>query len=56
MKKKWEGINLELMPFKTISYIIKGADEVQAQLDEHLVNTQAMQYSPFKKPFEDEIV
>jgi dynein heavy chain len=24
-------------------------------LDEHIVTTQAMQFSPFKKPFEDEI-
>ena len=25
-------------------------------LDEHIVNTQAMQFSPFKKPFETEII
>ena len=24
-------------------------------LDEHIVNTQAMQFSPFKKPFEEQI-
>jgi len=24
-------------------------------LDEHIVTTQAMQFSPFKKPFEEEI-
>jgi len=24
-------------------------------LDEHIVMTQAMQFSPFKKPFEEEI-
>jgi dynein heavy chain len=25
-------------------------------VDEHLVNTQAMQFSPYKKPFEEEII
>lgn len=26
------------------------------ELDEHIVNTQAMQFSPFKKPFEERII
>ena len=25
-------------------------------LDEHIVNTQSMQFSPFKKPFEEELI
>jgi dynein heavy chain len=25
-------------------------------VDEHMVNTQSMQFSPFKKPFEDQIM
>lgn len=33
----------------------QGFDEIQALLDEHLVSIQAMQFSPYKKPFEEEI-
>lgn len=32
-----------------------GFDDAMALLDEHLVITQTMQFSPFKKPFEEEI-
>lgn len=56
MKKKWEGIQFDLIPYKGISYIIRGYDDINAILDEHIVNTQAMQFSPFKKPFEEEII
>jgi dynein heavy chain len=35
--------------------VLKAYDEVNAKLDDQIVNTQAMQFSPFKKPFEDEI-
>lgn len=34
---------------------MRGSDEIQNIIDEHLVNTQSMQFSPFKKPFEDRI-
>jgi len=40
--------------YKT-SFILRGYDEIQAILDEHIVNTQAMQFSHNKKPFEDRI-
>ena len=56
MMKQWEDINFELNPYKGISFILKGTDEIQAVLDEHIVNTQAMQFSPFKKPFEEELI
>ena len=39
MKSKWEEVNFDLMPFKMISWIIKGSDDIQALLDEHIVNT-----------------
>lgn len=38
------------------TYLIKNYDEIQQILDEHIVNTQSMQFSPFKKPFEDRIL
>ena len=52
MFKIWEDINFDIIEYKT-SFIIRGVVEIQGILDEHIVNTQAMQFSPFKKPFEE---
>lgn len=38
MKKIWKDIVFKLSPFKTSS-IIKGFDDIQQVLDEHIVNT-----------------
>ena len=43
------------MPYKN-TYLIKNYDEIQQDLDEHIVTTQSMQFSPFKKPFEERIL
>jgi len=50
----WEDINFDLVEYKG-TFIMRGSDEIQNIIDEHLVNTQSMQFSPFKKPFEDRI-
>ena len=43
-------------PYRTTeTYILKGADEVIGLLDEQIVVTQAMQFSPFNKPFKEDI-
>ncbi|CAD8156782.1 unnamed protein product [Paramecium pentaurelia] len=55
METMWEGINFQMLPYKSITFIIRGYDEIQQVLDEHIVNTQAMSFSPFKGPFEDRI-
>lgn len=56
MKREWEGLNFLLPRFKqTPTYTIAGFDEAINLLDEHIVATQAMQFSVFKKPFEQEI-
>jgi len=56
MKKEWEGMNFLLPRFKnTSTYTISGFDDAVTILDEHIVTAQAMQFSPFKKPFEEEI-
>ena len=34
---------------------MKGFDEIQIVLDEHIINTSAMVFSPFKKFFEERI-
>eukprot|EP00392_Amoebophrya_sp_AT5.2_P006221 g6231.t1 len=57
MKRDWEPVSFDLSsPYRnTGTYVLKGADEALALLDEHIVMTQAMQFSIFKKPFEEEI-
>lgn len=56
MKLEWQGMNFLLPRFKTTStYTISGFDDAITILDEHIVTAQAMQFSPFKKPFEQEI-
>lgn len=52
MWKIWEDINFDLVPYKSNTSIIRGYDDIQATLDEHIVNTQVIQFSAFKKPFE----
>lgn len=53
MMAQWEQINFDVIAYKNISFIIRGFDDIGNTLDEHIVNTQAMQFSPFKKPFEE---
>jgi dynein heavy chain, axonemal len=56
MKAAWENQFFKLPKFKnTGTCTIAGFDEAIALLDEHIVNSQAFQFSPFKKPFEEEI-
>ena len=55
METKWQQINFQILSYKN-SHIIRGYDEIQIILDEHIVNTQAMQFSPFKKTFEEKII
>lgn len=40
----------------TGTYIIRGTDEINTLLDDHIVATQAMSFSPYKKVFEERIV
>ena len=56
MKEEWQNIEFFLIPFKKSgTFTCTGFDDALNCLDEHNVKTQAMQFSPFKKPFEDEI-
>ena len=56
MKNDWENVEFNLLDFKaTGTYSVTGFDDAMAMLDEHIVLTQTMQFSPFKKPFEEEI-
>ncbi len=55
MIKAWEKISFEFTPFKS-SWVIKSYDDAVALVDDHIATTQAMLFSPFKKPFEENIM
>lgn len=56
MQSEWTSITFEVLPYKeTGTYILKSADEASQLLDDHIVMTQSMSFSPYKKPFEDRI-
>eukprot|EP00930_Biecheleria_cincta_P008311 TRINITY_DN10972_c0_g5_i1.p1 TRINITY_DN10972_c0_g5~~TRINITY_DN10972_c0_g5_i1.p1 ORF type:complete len:3933 (-),score=932.09 TRINITY_DN10972_c0_g5_i1:47-11569(-) len=57
MKADWEPLMFDLSEKyrKTGTYILKGDGEAMVLLDEHIVTTQAMMFSTFKGPFEQDI-
>eukprot|EP00754_Rhynchopus_humris_P047613 Rhum_TRINITY_DN7196_c0_g1::Rhum_TRINITY_DN7196_c0_g1_i1::g.22071::m.22071 len=56
MKKDWETLSFLIDPYKdTGTYVMKGTDEVQQMLDDHMIITQSLSFSPFKKQFEADI-
>ncbi|XP_027011591.1 dynein axonemal heavy chain 1 isoform X2 [Tachysurus fulvidraco] len=56
MQKEWALIRFEVLPYKeTGTYILKSPDEASQLLDDHIVMTQSMSFSPYKKPFEERI-
>jgi dynein heavy chain len=57
MKEAWGPIVFDCSEqYRTTeTWILKGSDEVSALLDEQVVVVQAMQFSPFNKPFKDDI-
>lgn len=56
MENEWKPIRFEVLPYKqTGTYIVKASDEVSQLLDDHIVMTQSMSFSPFKKAFEERI-
>ena len=56
MKKDWETIFLSTKPFRTSgTCTVLGFDEAINFLDEHMTLAQTLQFSPFKKPFAEEI-
>lgn len=56
MEKEWASIVFNVLPYKdTDTYILKSPDEASQLLDDHIVMTQSMSFSPYKKPFEQRI-
>ncbi|KAM3174254.1 hypothetical protein ACTXT7_010920 [Hymenolepis weldensis] len=57
MMHDWESINFEVQPYKQSgTYILKVAEEINQQLDDNIILTQSMSFSPYKKPFEERIM
>lgn len=57
MKAEWENIQFDFPEtYKdTDTYILKGTEEIVGLLDEHIMTTQGLQFSIYKKPLEKEI-
>ncbi|XP_074644244.1 dynein axonemal heavy chain 1-like [Tubulanus polymorphus] len=56
MEGEWKPVTFDIMPYKeTGTYILKTSEETSQLLDDHIVMTQSMSFSPFKKPFEERI-
>ncbi|KAI9349443.1 dynein heavy chain and region D6 of dynein motor-domain-containing protein [Zopfochytrium polystomum] len=56
MDLEWKNIQLEILPYKeTGTFIMKASDDAIRLLDDHIVMTQSMSFSPFKKPFAERI-
>lgn len=56
MEADWSNVEFEVLAYKeTGTYILKSPDEASQLLDDHIVMTQSMSFSPFKKAFEERI-
>ncbi|KAI3369512.1 hypothetical protein L3Q82_007723 [Scortum barcoo] len=56
MEQEWSMVLFDVLPYKeTGTYILKSPDEASQLLDDHIVMTQSMSFSPFKKAFEGRI-
>ncbi|XP_054262356.1 dynein axonemal heavy chain 1-like [Macrosteles quadrilineatus] len=56
MEAEWESVNLDVSPYKaTGTYIMKVTDDMVQMLDDHIVATQQLSFSPFKGAFEERL-
>merc|ERR1719183_1673689 len=54
MKHDWEPLEFQTNPRNGVP-LLKGIDDIQSVLDDHITKTQAIRSSPFCKPFEGEV-
>ena len=56
MKGEWKDVELAVIDYReTGTYVIRVDEQVVQQLDDHIVMSQSMSFSPYKKPFEEDI-
>ena len=56
MEGEWDPVNFEILSYKeTGTFILRASEDISQLLDDHIVMTQSMSFSPFKKPFEERI-
>lgn len=56
MEAAWRSVEFTVVPYKkTGTFILKDVDPIIQLLDEHTMTTQSMQFSPYKKFFDDRI-
>ena len=56
MEGEWGNVDFEILAYKeTGTFILKVSEDVSQLLDDQIVMTQSMSFSPFKKPFEDRL-
>jgi dynein heavy chain 1 len=56
IKETWAKCDLELIRYQNKCRLIRGWDDLFAQIDEHINNVSSMKMSPYYKVFEEEIV
>ena len=56
MEDAWKAREFTIVGYKASgTYVVKDVDELVQLLDEHILTTQAMQFSPYKRVFEERI-
>ena len=45
MEKEWDTIDLEVKPYKDVTFIVGGIDEIIALLDDHIVKVNISSFS-----------
>ena len=57
MDQEWRGVALECSAYRdSATYILKGIDETQLLLDDHIMKTQTIKGSPYLKPIEQRVL
>ena len=57
MQREWEKADFIVLDYReTGTFVVKIEEQYTQLLDDHIVMTQSMSFSPYKKPFEERIV